>query len=1001
MIESKKYPIVTPIMACIFIIVQRVLFSGTAIPQYDQNGTRFYLYSVALGLVAVGGNLLALYMGYHGKKSVGTKPLAKFANFYLLYVFGTLVLNLSLASFSLNIRDYWTILFPISQNIFPFATAYLLLFLLSPYLYEYLDRLKNEQIKWTMSLLTFFLIALPTFFGKDIWGMASGNSILLLIYFYLVGYAIYRFNFLPRYHLKFIQVAFGIVILASLVLLMTHISLFLNKGTSTATRFNVPWSLFSVYYSISLFIFLENVNKRFSLLRLNFNVLSTSLLVVQILVNWPIVTRLVSEKFVQTEVKSGTVWAKQIIYLTIAYLIVALLSSCVVLLLQKIPLYRKIEQNLRVENFSQLKLKLSKLWNWVCAYRRLFYSALFFYLFTIMQMLLIADYGSKDAALRSIFTVVINRQAPVFLNVIVIMTFLMLVILLINRFWYAFAFTLVIDLVLTIATVLKIKYRLEPILPADLAFLNSISEILDMLNPVILIISVIGLVLVGIYSWILQKRLERTYHLKINIKKRVLGIVSILVFFSGVFFVNHQNSLPNLVFKLFRIDSQFYNQRRGTQINGPVIQFLSNIDVKIMEEPSGYSQENIKKIMAKYDAEAKKINSERQDWQKEQTVIFTLSESFSDPSRLKDITLNNNPFPFITQLSKETTSGLMLSSGYGGGTANMEWQSLTGMDLSNLGATLPVPYTQLVNKQKKTPTFLNLFDEAVAIHPFSANTYSRLNVFEKFGFDKFHYIGSPDGLNYTQKIEANPYISDEAAYQETVDAINATEGKTQFIQLSTMQNHMPYNNYYKEDTFDFEGAGVSESNRNQMKTYLQGLNYTDQATQKFIEEIDKIEKPITIVWYGDHLPGIYKEQDLAKYPLLYRETDYFVYNNKYAQQQRKLPNYSLVSPYMFSSLALEQANIKVTPFYALLTAVTNNLPATIIDPNSGSQNVQNGKKVFASDQNKTTEEKDLTKEQKELLHDYELIQYDLVAGKQYSADWAEKKSELIGNKNVI
>ncbi len=54
------------------------------------------------------------------------------------------------------------------------------------------------------------------------------------------------------------------------------------------------------------------------------------------------------------------------------------------------------------------------------------------------------------------------------------------------------------------------------------------------------------------------------------------------------------------MFKLFRIDSQFYNQRRGTQINGPVIQFLSNIDVKIMEEPSGYSQENIKKIMAKY-----------------------------------------------------------------------------------------------------------------------------------------------------------------------------------------------------------------------------------------------------------------------------------------------------------------------------------------------------------------------------------------------------------------
>ena len=69
------------------------------------------------------------------------------------------------------------------------------------------------------------------------------------------------------------------------------------------------------------------------------------------------------------------------------------------------------------------------------------------------------------------------------------------------------------------------------------------------------------------------------------------------------------------------------------------------------------------------------------------------------------------------------------------------------------------------------------------------------------GLIKFHYIGSPDGLNYTQKIEANPYISDEAAYQETVDAINATEGKTQmcknhmFIQLSTMQKKVCHINY--------------------------------------------------------------------------------------------------------------------------------------------------------------------------------------------------------------
>ncbi|MCU9778164.1 hypothetical protein N4849_14035, partial [Enterococcus faecalis] len=63
----------------------------------------------------------------------------------------------------------------------------------------------------------------------------------------------------------------------------------------------------------------------------------------------------------------------------------------------------------------------------------------------------------KDIELRSIFNIFMDRQAQVFLNLIVIMAFVMLVFLLINRFWHAFAFTLVINRVLTIATVLKIK----------------------------------------------------------------------------------------------------------------------------------------------------------------------------------------------------------------------------------------------------------------------------------------------------------------------------------------------------------------------------------------------------------------------------------------------------------------------------------------------------------------------------------------------------------------
>lgn len=395
--------------------------------------------------------------------------------------------------------------------------------------------------------------------------------------------------------------------------------------------------------------------------------------------------------------------------------------------------------------------------------------------------------------------------------------------------------------------------------------------------------------------------------------------------------------------------------------------------------------------MKKYTSSAQRINESRDDWSKDQTVVFVLSESFSDPSRLPNMTLNIDPIPFVRDLSKRTTSGLMLSSAYGGGTANVEWQTLTSLDLSNLDATLPSPYTQLVNKQDVAPSILNLFDTAVAIHPYLGSFYNRIDVFEKFGFNSFHYLESPDGLKYTEKIGGNPYVSDEAAYKETLDAINDNDNETQFIQLSTMQNHTLYNDYYEENNFDFSGNAVSESNRSAMKTYLKGLNYSDIALANFISELDKIEKPVTLVWYGDHFPGIYNADEIKENPLTYRETDYFIYNNSFIQNQQREDTYQLVSPYTFPALALEQANIKVTPFYALLTEVTKDLPATTNDPDASDKSKDNEKKIFVNHKNIVSSDKNLSKKQKVLLSDYMLIQYDLVAGKQYSAEWASQK----------
>lgn len=77
---------------------------------------------------------------------------------------------------------------------------------------------------------------------------------------------------------------------------------------------------------------------------------------------------------------------------------------------------------------------------------------------------------------------------------------------------------------------------------------------------------------------------------------------------------------------------------------------------------------------------------------------------------------------------------------------------------------------------------------------------------------------------------------------------------------------------------------------------------------------------------------------IRKYGLEQHQTDYFIYNNKYSREQAATLNKEVVAPNNFGAMALEHANIKVTPYYALLTEVSNHLPALTIDPTESLSN---------------------------------------------------------------
>ena len=103
-------------------------------------------------------------------------------------------------------------------------------------------------------------------------------------------------------------------------------------------------------------------------------------------------------------------------------------------------------------------------------------------------------------------------------------------------------------------------------------------------------------------------------------------------------------------------------------------------------------------------------------------------------------------------------------------------------------------------------------------------------------------------------------MSDAATYRSVLDEVGSTDAN-QFISVITMQNHMPYNDWYSDNEFtvtNTDGAEpLGEDETREIETYAKGVSLSDKATAEFLDELDAIDKPITVVFYGDHLPGIY------------------------------------------------------------------------------------------------------------------------------------------------
>lgn len=603
------------------------------------------------------------------------------------------------------------------------------------------------------------------------------------------------------------------------------------------------------------------------------------------------------------------------------------------------------------------------------------------------------------------------------LNFLVIGLIYFVVVSLLNRFWVATAIVGAGLFSFAVANYCKIQLRNEPVIPADLSFISggNTGEIVSFIPedqlPLVegALTAVLWFVGICVVLQFLDKRnglIPVTYRPSRFVSaKNFLAIVArFLVFllsftllFSFTWNLNVRGSWAQEFAQEYSDNPQPWNALGDSQINGPAVNFLRLSHVKVMDKPENYSKQTMQTLAKKYAERAENINTSRTQNLTDSTVIMILSESFSDPTRVPGVHLSIDPMPNIRSIEQSTTSGVALSPGYGGGTANIEFQALTGLNAAIFDPSLVSMYQQLTAQQKQAFSFNQMWrarygkEASTGLHPYYSNMYLRRKVYQTFGFSRFMTLDSDPAFEPQDYIDGTQYVSDAASYQAVLNQLNTREDP-QFIQLITMQNHQPYNsnfpdNEFVEDVQANNTDNLTDWEKYSLSIYAKDVQYTDRATIDLLNQLNQINRPITVIFYGDHLPSIYPTaSNDANNTAALHEADYFIWSNQAsASANTKLApetsNYSSSSYFMAS--AAEHMNAKVTPYLALLTELHNNVPS-ISRMGSASAGWQTGASSMMLNQDGATiNQKDLTKQQEQYLDDYRLIQYDITAGKGY------------------
>lgn len=277
-------------------------------------------------------------------------------------------------------------------------------------------------------------------------------------------------------------------------------------------------------------------------------------------------------------------------------------------------------------------------------------------------------------------------------------------------------------------------------------------------------------------------------------------------------------------------------------------------------------------------------------------IILILLESFVDPTELTFMDLSEDPVPNFHYLENNFSTGYLSVPVVGAGTANSEFEVLTGMNMMFFGPG-EYPYKTILKKtdcESSANVLRNCGYGTKVVHNNSATFYSRNNAFAQMGFENFISREFMDIHEYNP-LETWPV--DDILRQNVQDALDSTPEQSDFVYTITVQAHGAYPD---EKIFDEPEICVSTNSyenatQYQWEYYVNEVHEVDKFIGNLISDLEKRDEKTFVVMFGDHLPTMGLANENTKSGDIYK-TKYITWNNfGLAKHDEELTSYQLMA----------------------------------------------------------------------------------------------------------